>query len=83
VSVLLLLIFASLAIASGFLVAFIWAVRSGQYEDTCTPAMRLLMEEGKRKANRTVEPPSGAGTPRLPAEKAPTPKSGEPRSIPV
>ena len=30
--------------------AFIWAVRSGQYEDTCTPSMRLLTEE--REANQ-------------------------------
>ena len=44
-SVLVLLIFASLAVATTFLVSFIWAVRSGQYEDTCTPSLRLLMEE--------------------------------------
>jgi cbb3-type cytochrome oxidase maturation protein len=44
-SVIVLLIFASLAIATVFLVAFIWAVSSGQYEDTCTPSMRLLMDE--------------------------------------
>jgi cbb3-type cytochrome oxidase maturation protein len=35
----------SILIASGFLAAFIWAVRSGQYEDTCTPSMRLLMDD--------------------------------------
>ena len=44
-SVLVLLIFASLAIATTFLMAFIWAVRSGQYEDTETPSMRMLVEE--------------------------------------
>ena len=44
-SVLVLLILTSLALASTFLMAFIWAVRSGQYEDTCTPSMRLLLEE--------------------------------------
>jgi cbb3-type cytochrome oxidase maturation protein len=43
--VILLLIPLSIVIAIGFLAAFIWAVRSGQYEDTCTPSMRLLMEE--------------------------------------
>ena len=36
-------------IAVGFLAAFIWAVRTGQYEDTCTPAMRLLLDEPKLK----------------------------------
>ena len=38
-SVILLLIPLSVAIAAAFLAAFIWAVRSGQYEDTCTPSM--------------------------------------------
>lgn len=44
-SVLLLLIPLSIAFAAAFLGAFFWAVRSGQYEDTCTPSMRLLLEE--------------------------------------
>jgi cbb3-type cytochrome oxidase maturation protein len=43
--VIFLLIPLSIIIAICFLAAFIWAVRSGQYEDTCTPAMRLLLEE--------------------------------------
>ncbi len=47
--VILLLIPLSILIAVGFLAAFIWAVRSGQYEDTCTPSMRLLLEEKKSK----------------------------------
>ncbi len=44
-SVLVILILASLVIALSFLAGFIWAVRSGQFEDTCTPSMRLLAEE--------------------------------------
>ena len=44
-SVIIILILASLAVALTFLGAFIWAVRSGQYEDTCTPAMRVLAED--------------------------------------
>jgi len=44
-SVIFLLIPLSIVIALCFLGAFIWAVRSGQYEDTCTPSMRLLLEE--------------------------------------
>jgi cbb3-type cytochrome oxidase maturation protein len=35
----------SIVMASIFLIAFIWAVRSGQYEDTGTPSMRLLTED--------------------------------------
>jgi cbb3-type cytochrome oxidase maturation protein len=34
--VLVLLILTSVALAALFLAAFIWAVRSGQYDDTCT-----------------------------------------------
>jgi cbb3-type cytochrome oxidase maturation protein len=45
VSVILILILASLAIAVTFLAGFIWAVKSGQFDDTCTPAMRILTEE--------------------------------------
>jgi cbb3-type cytochrome oxidase maturation protein len=44
-SVILLLIPFSIVIAAGFLGAFFWAVRSGQYEDTATPSMRLLTDE--------------------------------------
>jgi cbb3-type cytochrome oxidase maturation protein len=44
-SVILILILVSLAVALTFLWAFVWAVRSGQYEDTHTPSMRILMDE--------------------------------------
>ena len=43
--ILYLLIPLSIVVAALFLGGFIWAVRSGQYEDTCTPSMRLLTEE--------------------------------------
>ena len=44
-SVIIILILASLAVALTFLGAFIWAVRNGQYEDTCTPSLRILADE--------------------------------------
>jgi cbb3-type cytochrome oxidase maturation protein len=44
-SVIFLLIPLSIVTAAVFLGGFIWAVRSGQYEDTCTPAMRLLSDD--------------------------------------
>ena len=52
--VIFLLIPLSIVIAACFLGAFIWAVRSGQYEDTCTPAMRLLLDEPKPQAPETT-----------------------------
>jgi cbb3-type cytochrome oxidase maturation protein len=44
-SVIVILMLASLAVATLFLAGFIWAVRSGQYDDTCTPSMRILAED--------------------------------------
>lgn len=43
--VILFLIALSLLVALGFLVAFIWAVKTGQYEDDYTPAMRVLLDD--------------------------------------
>jgi cbb3-type cytochrome oxidase maturation protein len=48
-SIIFILIPLSIVIAACFLGAFIWAVKSGQYEDTCTPSMRLLTEEHATK----------------------------------
>ena len=50
-SVILLLIPLSVVVAAVFLAAFIWAVRSGQFEDTCTPSMRLLTDDRQPKDN--------------------------------
>ena len=43
-SVLVLLIAVGALVAGGFLGAFVWAVRSGQFDDTATPAVRMLLE---------------------------------------
>ncbi len=44
-SVLVLLLLASLLVALIFLGAFLWAVRSGQFDDTFTPGWRVLADE--------------------------------------
>ena len=44
-NILYLLIAVSLFAALSFLVLFIWAVRTGQYEDTYTPSVRILFED--------------------------------------
>jgi cbb3-type cytochrome oxidase maturation protein len=54
-SVILILILASLTMALLFLGGYIWAVRSGQYDDTLTPSMRILTDE-TTKAERTLNP---------------------------
>lgn len=43
--VLVLLIAASLALAGGFLAVFFWATRDGQFDDTTTPALRMLTDD--------------------------------------
>ena len=43
-SVIFLLVAASTIVAGIFLAAFLWAVRSGQYEDDRSPAVRILNE---------------------------------------
>lgn len=52
-SVILILILASLGLATAFLGGFIWAVKSGQFEDTCTPSMRILTDEESAKKTST------------------------------
>lgn len=44
-SAIIILVSASLLVAIGFLAAFIWSVKSGQYEDDYTPAIRMLFDE--------------------------------------
>ena len=44
-SVIVILILVSLGLACSFLAAFVWAVKSGQFEDTSTPSLRILPED--------------------------------------
>jgi cbb3-type cytochrome oxidase maturation protein len=44
-SAIFVLIGFSILVAGGFLVAFIWSVKSGQYEDDYTPSVRILFED--------------------------------------
>jgi len=43
--VLIILIPIALLLGFGWLVAFLWSVKSGQYEDMEGPAQRILFEE--------------------------------------
>ncbi len=50
-SVIIILIIASILVALGFLIAFIWAVKSGQYDDTYSPSVRILFEDEQKKGS--------------------------------
>ena len=39
----------SLLLAVGFLFAFIWAVKKGQYDDDYTPSIRILFDDKDEK----------------------------------
>lgn len=44
-AIIFMLIGVSLTIAIAFLGAFLWSVKTGQYEDSYTPSVRILFEE--------------------------------------
>jgi cbb3-type cytochrome oxidase maturation protein len=44
-SVVIILLLASVLVAAGFLIAFLWATRSGQYDDLVTPSVRMLFDD--------------------------------------
>jgi len=44
-SAIVVLIGFSLTVATGFLIAFLWAVKSGQYDDKYTPSLRILFDD--------------------------------------
>lgn len=43
-SVMILLLIASVSVASLFLAAFLWSVKSGQYDDQVSPPLRMLFD---------------------------------------
>lgn len=47
----ILLIF-SLILGGGFLAAFFWAQKSGQFDDTETPALRMLFDDADAARNK-------------------------------
>lgn len=45
--IVILLILISVSIAVVFLAIFYWSMKSGQYEDTYTPSVRMLFDDKK------------------------------------
>jgi cbb3-type cytochrome oxidase maturation protein len=59
-SAIFIMIGASLLLAIGFLIAFIWSVKSNQYEDDYTPSVRMLfdnttIQETKQETNKNTK----------------------------
>ncbi|MBK9338513.1 MAG: cbb3-type cytochrome oxidase assembly protein CcoS [Lewinellaceae bacterium] len=58
--IIFILIFISLVVAVGFLVAYLWAAGSGQFDDEYTPSVRMLFDDelvenqiGEKKEEQT------------------------------
>ena len=47
--IIVLLIGISITIALTFLVIFLWNIKSGQYDDTYTPSVRMLFDDKTKK----------------------------------
>ena len=48
-SVIIILIIISVVVALFFLGVFIWAVKSGQFDDTVSPSIRILFDDKKKE----------------------------------
>lgn len=53
-SVIFILLAASISVAAVFLIAFLWSVKSGQFEDDYSPASRILFDDKKGPASKTL-----------------------------
>ncbi len=51
-SVIIILLIVSIFIAGGFLFAFLWSVKDGQYDDDFSPPRRILFDETNNKTTK-------------------------------
>ncbi|MGL1886841.1 MAG: cbb3-type cytochrome oxidase assembly protein CcoS [Reichenbachiella sp.] len=54
-TIIIALIIISLIVAVVFLSLFIWSVKSGQYDDTDSPAVRMLIDDTKPRKSKTTK----------------------------
>jgi len=47
--VIIVLVILAIFIAGSFLVAFFWATNDGQFDDTFSPSVRILMDNDKEE----------------------------------
>ncbi|MFI5130951.1 MAG: cbb3-type cytochrome oxidase assembly protein CcoS [Chitinophagales bacterium] len=53
-SVIIILLIASISVAALFLAAFIWSVKSGQFDDDYSPASRILFDDKPSSTTKTT-----------------------------
>lgn len=54
-SVMIILLIASISVAGLFLLAFLWSVKSGQFEDDYSPSSRILFDN-ETPSSKTTKP---------------------------
>lgn len=54
-SVMLILLIASISVAGIFLIAFLWGVKSGQFEDDYSPGSRILFDDKPASSTKTYK----------------------------
>jgi len=54
-SVIIILVIIGISVAGLFLLGFIWAVKSGQYDDMYSPSVRILFDDTTESTNEIVE----------------------------
>jgi cbb3-type cytochrome oxidase maturation protein len=50
--VLIILIIVSVVVAGGFLIAFLWSVKTGQMDDDYTPSVRMLFDDEIKESKK-------------------------------
>jgi cbb3-type cytochrome oxidase maturation protein len=53
-SVIFILLLASISIAALFLVAFLWGVKTEQFEDDYSPASRILFDDKPSSSTKSI-----------------------------
>ena len=85
-SVVFILVFAAIIMAGAFLIAFVWSVKNGQYDDTYTPSVRMLFDDppmkevdDKKQSGKGTEKDKKTGSHSDQSEKKGTDRNDQPR----
>jgi cbb3-type cytochrome oxidase maturation protein len=56
-SVIIILLLASITVAALFLVAFLWSIKKGQFDDEQSPPVRMLFDDAplSENQNKTID----------------------------
>ncbi len=76
-SVLYIVVPLALVIVAGALWAFIWATRSGQFDDLSTPGVRVLFDDEPPAANSRTNDRSADVSDNQPSQNYPNPTSAD------